>query len=230
MRNFSKFVLMTFALAMFFGVSGTGETYAQGPKNEIFKRMEAHAKALSSLRSEITMSQHDSTLDDYDVKKGIVSYLPGKGKDVFMRIDWIRPASETLVVGNGEYVLYTPGIKQAIKGKTSDANKGKRSSSGFEFLSMSKSQLNANYATEYLGIEKVGGKDMWRLKMNPKKQTSYKYAELWVDGNGMPIQSKIYEKNGDSTTVMLENIQKNVTIDGNLFRLKLPSGTKVIDS
>ncbi len=229
MRIYSKFVFAVFSLSIFFGALNVGETQAQGPVNEILKRMEAHGKALSSLKADITMSQHDSTLDDYDVKKGIVHYLPGKGKNVYVRVDWMKPAREMLLVANGEYVLYTPGIKQAIRGKSSDASKGKRGGDTFAWMSMSKVELKANYSIVYLGVEKIGGKEMWHLRMDPKKKVSYKNAELWVDGNGMPVQSKINEKNGDSTTVLLENLQKNVTIQGKIFGFNPPKGTKIID-
>jgi len=66
--------------------------------------------------------------------------------------------------------------------------------------------------------------------MTPKVPTSYKSAEVWVDGNGMPVQSKVIEKNNDTTTVLLTNLQKNVRVDKSEFQIKLPDGTKVIKS
>jgi outer membrane lipoprotein-sorting protein len=230
MRDFSKLALSTLLLVFLFGTVAATETKAQTILSQILKRMESHADALSSVRSKITMSKHDSVLDDYEVVKGTVNYLPGKGRDVFVRVDWKDPYQEILVIGNGQYVLYRPKIKQAIVGKTSDADKNTRSSGALAFMNMSKSQLTLHYRTQYLGIEKVRGKDMWRLKLSPKKKTSYKYTELWVDGNGMPIQSKIVEQNDDSTTILLERVEKNITIKGSIFKLNLPKETKVIKS
>ncbi len=215
-------------LAFVFAALAVPESSAQTVLSQIMKRMEDHSNALSSVRAKITMSKHDSVLDDYDVVKGNVNYLPGKGRDVFVRVDWTTPYQEVLVVGNGEYVLYRPALKQAIVGKTSEADKKTRSSGALAFMNMSKSQLNQNYETQYLGIEKVRGSEMWRLKLTPKKKTSFKYSELWVDGNGMPVQSKIVESNNDSTTILLESIEKNVTISGGIFKLNLPKNVKII--
>ncbi|MFV0387369.1 MAG: LolA family protein [Pyrinomonadaceae bacterium] len=201
---------------------------ANAQLDDILRRMESHAKALSSLKSNITMTKHDTTLDVYDTQNGSVNYLPGNGKNVYLRVDWVTPAPETLIVANGEYVLYRPKLKQAIVGKTSDAEKKQRENNALAFMTMSRAELKRNYQIQYLGVEKIDGVDMWRLRLNPKVAAGFKYAELWADGNGMPIQSMIVEKNNDTTTILLSDIQKNVTLQGSIFKPKLPKGTKII--
>ena len=62
--------------------------------------------------------------------------------------------------------------------------------------------------------------------MNPKGQASYQYIEVWVDKEGMPVQTKMVEKNNDATTVRLTNIQKNQSIPLGEFELKLDSSVK----
>ncbi|MCB1024138.1 MAG: outer membrane lipoprotein carrier protein LolA [Acidobacteria bacterium] len=228
MKTFSKLLIPAVAIAFFFTAFGAQQTNAQ-VVNEILKRMETHAKALSSVRSKITMSQHDSVLDDYDVKKGTVNYLPGKGRDVYVRVDWTNPVQEVLIVAGGRYVLYRPVIKQAVTGKTSDGSKNTKTDGALAFMNMSKAQLQANYSIVYQGVEKIGGKEVWHLQLNPKTKTSYKFSEIWVDGDGMPIQSKTVEKNNDSATILLDSIEKNVTIKGSIFKLDLPKDVKIID-
>jgi outer membrane lipoprotein-sorting protein len=95
---------------------------------------------------------------------------------------------------------------------------------------LSKDQLKANYTVRYLGQEKVsGGVETWHLEMTPKNPTSYKSAEMWVDGNGMPIQIKVTESNNDTTTILLSGLQKNTTINASVFEVKLPKDTKKIE-
>jgi outer membrane lipoprotein-sorting protein len=65
--------------------------------------------------------------------------------------------------------------------------------------------------------------------MTPLKQAKYKSAEIWVDGNGMPIQSLIKEKNDDTSTVLLTNLQKNVRINSADFKMSL-DGLRIIKS
>ncbi|HEX8637747.1 MAG TPA: outer-membrane lipoprotein carrier protein LolA, partial [Pyrinomonadaceae bacterium] len=96
------------------------------------------------------------------------------------------------------------------------------------FMSMSKAQLKANYNVKYIGQENVGAVPTWHLELTPKAAGSYKQADLWVDGNGMPIQAKVIERNNDATTVLLTNLQKNITIQSEIFALNPPKGTKII--
>ena len=109
---------------------------------------------------------------------------------------------------------------QVIQGRTDQAKNSASAGSALAFMTMSKEQLKANYDVVYLGQEKVtGGVDTWHLQLTPKGKTSYKSAELWVDGDGMPRQAKVIEVNNDTTTVLLSNIQKNITINGGDFKL-----------
>jgi outer membrane lipoprotein-sorting protein len=126
-------------------------------------------------------------------------------------------------------VIYTPRRKSAIVGNASAAKGSGKANNVFAFISMSKDQLKANYTVKYLGQEKVsGGTETWHLEMIPKNISSYKSAEMWVDGNGMPIQIKITESNKDTRTVLLTNFTKNVTIKASVFKVDLPRGTQVI--
>jgi outer membrane lipoprotein-sorting protein len=132
-------------------------------------------------------------------------------------------------VANGTYTLYRPRLKQAIVGNAKNAQGNGKANSAMSFMNMSKEQLKANYTIKYLGEEKVaGGIPTWRLELTPKTATNFKMAELWVDGNGMPIQAKVTERNNDTTTVLLTNLQKNITIPGDVFALTPPKGTKII--
>ena len=38
----------------------------------------------------------------------------------------------------------------------------------------------------------------------------------------MPIQAKVIENNNDTMTVLLSNLQKNVTIEAKQFKVNLP--------
>ena len=94
---------------------------------------------------------------------------------------------------------------------------------------MSQKELKANYKVTYIGRVKMGGSDVWHLGLDPKTKQSYKSAELWVDGDGMPIQAKINELNSDITTVRLSNLKKNkVRIKTSIFKIDLPKNVKII--
>jgi outer membrane lipoprotein-sorting protein len=46
----------------------------------------------------------------------------------------------------------------------------------------------------------------------------------------MPVQTRVTEKNGDSTLVRLTNIQKNANIPSDAFDIKLGPEVKIVKS
>ena len=132
-------------------------------------------------------------------------------------------------MANGQYVLYRPALEQAITGKVDRATGSAKTGGALAFMTMSKAELSANYDVKYQGEETVSsGTNTWRLLLTPKKPTSYKAAELWVDKDGMPVQAKIVEKNNDTTTILLSNIKRNATLNASLFKISPPKRVKII--
>lgn len=221
-NNITSFRKLAFTAA--FGLMLAGSAMAQGPKGQILNRMDAHYKALTSLRSNVTMVKVDAALDDATTQEGSVSYLPKTAKRVmYARVDWTTPTENMVVIGD-DYLIFRPTLKQAYKGKTSQAKDNSKIAGPLAFVSMSKEQLTANYEVVYVGEEQItGGTKTWHLLLTPKAKSNYKTAELWVDGDGMPRQFKVTSNNNDTMSILLTNIQKNVTIDASSFKLKLPS-------
>lgn len=227
MRNYLRLSLLTTALIFTFSIF----TNAQTNINEILKRMDEHQKALTSLKANVIMDKYNAQLDEHDIYEGSAMYVKIKERDANVRIDWVKPQQESLSVVNKQYVLFRPRLKQAIVGNTDDAQKkNTQGVDSFSFLKMSKEQLRANYSVKYMGEEDIkGGIRTWHLELTPKTAKSYKSVDVWVDGNGMVLQTKVNETNGDSTTLNLSGLQKNVTINvKNEIVIKLPPGTEII--
>ena len=214
--------------ALFFSALAVSEAEAQNVLSAILNRMQTQQKYLYSFRSKITMEKYNSQLKFLDVTIGTIIYRRGKGKQIFSRIDWIKPTQESLSLTNDKFVLYRPRLKQAFTGTTDRIIKN-YGYNALSFLNMSQDELKANYNIRYLGEETVkGGIRTWHLMATPKKTTVYKLAELWVDGNGMPIQAKVIENNNDSTNVLLSDLKKNETIKVADILINLPEATKII--
>ena len=229
MQKFLKYVLPAFIIAASFASFAAAESNAQGVLREILRRMDDQNKSLTSLRAEVTMAKVNAQLgDDAEITQGTALYAPRKGRDALVRIDWRKP-DESLAVVDKKYVIYRPRLGQAYTGTTDKAKGSTKAASALSFMNMSKAQLQANYTVNYLGEATVsGGVSTWHLELIPKVRASYKSAEVWIDKNGFPVQSKIVELNGDTTTVLLSKLEKNITIKGDLFNISLPSGTKII--
>lgn len=227
MNKFSRTFLFAIIFVFAFSSFSAVEARAQGVLNEILKRMETHKDWLQTLKGDIEMAKQNTQIKITTTQEGEIQYVNKGGRDVALRIDWREP-EEVLSVIKGEYTLYRPRLKQAIKGKT-EGSKNTQSNSALAFMSMSKKELTDNYEVKYLGKVSLDGTQVWHLGLYPKKKQSYESAELWVDGDGMPVQAKINEINKDITTVRLSNLKKNeVRINTSIFEIKLPSNVKII--
>jgi len=217
-------------VAIFLFAGSAVDAKAQGVLSEILKRMDSMNKSLVSLKADVRMEKLNAQLGETDTTSGTTSYLPKTSKRVmYARIDWTKPVQEQIVIIGDAYKLYRPRLNQVIVGKVDKAaHSNKVPGNALAFMSMSKAQLQENYSVNYIGQETAGGSSTWHLELVPKTKTSYKTAELWVDSDGMPIQAKVIEQNNDTSTILLSNVQKNVTISASDFNLALPKGVKQI--
>jgi outer membrane lipoprotein-sorting protein len=210
-------------------VSSPTDVKAQGAGfvSSLLNRMERNRQSLKSLRASVDMVKYNAQIGDEDKYKGVVLYLPAAGRNAYVRVDWSYPQRETLAVADGKFTLFRPRLKMAYQGKAG-TGRGK-SGVAFEFLNMSRQQLASRYDLQPLGEETLwGGVSTTHVKLVPKGGASFKYAEAWIDAGGMPVQTKVVEKNDDSTTVRLTNMQRNASIALEEFFLKLDSNIKIV--
>ncbi|HEV2765912.1 MAG TPA: outer-membrane lipoprotein carrier protein LolA [Pyrinomonadaceae bacterium] len=205
----------------------TAGAQGAGLISSVFNRMERNRRDLRSLRAAIQMEKFNAQLGDKDNYFGDLIYLPGSGQNNSVRVDWQRPQRETLAVKDGKYTLFRPRLNMAYEGNANSKNSKASSVLGFG-LNVSSQQLRANFLPpEYLGEGTLyGNVHVTWLKIVPKGRAGYKHAEIWVDDNGMPVQTKVVEHNNDSTTVRLTNVQRNARVSSDEFNLQLPSNVK----
>ena len=217
-------------------VSSPTETHAQGAGlvSSLLNRMERNKQTLKSLRANVDMVKYNAQIGDEDKYKGVVLYVPAAGRNAYVRIDWSYPQNETLAVANGKFTLFRPRLNMAYVGNANSRTPRKEGNAAFEFLSMSKQELAARYDVQDMGQERLsgslwsGGVSMSHVKLVPKGAASFKWAEAWIDKDGMPVQTKVVEKNDDSTTVRLSNLQRNASFSLDEFILKLAPGVKIV--
>jgi len=201
-----------------------------GLVSSILSRMEKNRQTLRSLKADISMEKYNSQLGDADKYYGTVHYIAAGSRSASaVRLEWSKPQQEILVVVNGGYMLYRPRLKQVITGNTTTV-RNKSDNDVLALLNMSAAQLRSRFGDFQDEREETlwGGIHTTHLKAVPKTAASYEYIELWVDDSGMPVQTKMVEKNGDSTTMRLSNVNKNADIPPSTFKLDLDSSVKRI--
>jgi len=198
-----------------------------GLVSSALNRMARNNQTLKSLRASVDMVKYNAQIGDEDKYKGVVLYIPAVGRNAYVRLDWSYPQKETLAVADGKFTLFRPRLNMAYQGKAG-TGRGK-ASAAFDFMNMSKAQLAARYDVQPLGEETLwGGVATTHLKLIPKGASNFKWAEAWIDGQGMPVQTKVIDKNDDSTSVRLTNLQRNGGIPLEEFFLKLDSNVKIV--
>ena len=202
-----------------------------GLVSSVINKMEQNRNSLKSLRASIIMEKYNSQLRNAEKISGVIAYTPASGRDANVRIEWEKP-HEILTVSKGTYWLYKPRLGVVYTGKASSGNKQGSGGGITEMLTLNRQQLTQRYEPVKDVREETlwGGVSTIHLTLVPKNSASagFKYAEIWVDSSGMPVQTKIVERNDDATTVRLNNLERNVKVSADQFSPKLDAGVKVI--
>ena len=231
-RLISSGLVAVFILSALLIVSpATTNGQGAGLVSSVLNRLEKNRQSLKSLRAGISVVKYNSQIGVEDKYNGVVIYLPAQGRQASVRIDWSSPRREVLAVSNNQYTIFRPTLNVAYKG---DSRKMRDNKAGglMEMLNMSRGQLEARFQPVKDVREETlwGGVSTIHLTLVPKGNAGYKYAEVWIDGAGMPVQTKIVEKNDDSTTMRLTELEKNQKISQSEFEVKLDSNVKIVKS
>lgn len=227
-----KLSLISLAVLLFIGATAvpprSNAAQGAGLVSSVFNRLERNKRDLKSLRANVIIQKVDPRFGE-EMSYGSVHYVPGQGREANVLLEITRPRQEILAVKAGKYVLYKPKMKMAYTGSSKKVPSSNGSLLSFVFNSSS-AQLKTNFVSEPGGEGMIEGAHVILLKLTPKSGADFKFAEIWVDDSGMPVQTRVTERNGDTTLVRLTGIQKNVQVPDSTFDLKLPSGTKMVQS
>jgi len=229
-RLIPQFILFALLAVAFTVVSPAVNGQSAGLVSSVLNRMERNRQSLKSLKASLSMEKYNAQLRDKENYSGWVVYVPASSRDASVRIEWQSPQREVLAVSKGQYTLFRPRLNQAIKGKSGSVKGKAGAGSVLEMMYMSKQQLEAKFQP----VQDVREETLWggistiHLTLVPKGNASFKYAEIWVDSSGMPVQTKIVEKNDDATTMRLSSMERNVKVSADEFDIKLDANVKIV--
>lgn len=233
MKRFIPLSVMALFMLVSLTIVSPTNANAQGAGlvSSVLARMEKNRETLRTLRAGISMQKYNSQLGQPDdTFQGVVIYVPGTGRQGSVRIDWSKPRREIMAVQNGKYAIYRPTLKIMYTGNSN--NKTNKAGGILGMMYMSRQQLEAQFQP----VKDVREETLWgnvstiHLTLVPKGNASFKYAEIWIDSSGMPVQTKIVEKNDDSTTMRLTSLEKNIKINSDDFNIKVEGDVKVVKS
>jgi len=230
-RLISSGLALAFILSAVVIYPTTTNGQGAGLVSSVLNRMEKNRASRKSLKAGISMVKYNSQLGVEDKYNGVVLYLPGSGRQASVRIDWSSPRREVITVENNKYIISRPNLNVAYTGD-SRRMRGEKVGGLMDMMNMSRGQLESRFHP----VKDVREETLWggvgtiHLTLVPKGNAGYKYAEVWIDSAGMPVQTKIVEKNDDSTTMRLTALEKNHKINSSDFDVKLDSNVKIVKS
>ncbi|MGH2574099.1 MAG: outer membrane lipoprotein chaperone LolA [Ignavibacteria bacterium] len=90
-------------------------------------------------------------------------------------------------------------------------------------------QYPENFYSDLEGTEKLGGSDVYVLKLKHRESGYIKSAKLWVDKIEWVIKKITIVTEESTTTYTVKNIQLNTGLSNSKFTFSPPEGVEVID-
>src|SRR5436190_2316220 len=210
--------------------SGVGQfkigSVLETEKRQVFDLMTKHYKTLSSVKGYASFTRQTAQLDVPPEKRtGIFKHLAAGSMS---RVDLFGPP-ETLGISNGSYTFYRPKEKEAFTGSMANGSVNAARAYVVEIVFADPEMYQRDFRTIYLGKATINqGVPVYQLMLTPLKDPDPHPIELWVDMDGMPIQARVTEKNGDSSTLLFTKIYKNKKLKSSEFAVRFKKTTKVV--
>lgn len=198
--------------------------------NAILTRMDQTAKAFKTTQAEFVFDQYQKVVNETDTQKGKIYFRRSKS-GVEMAAQITEPAAKDVVFEDGKLRMYQPNIDQETVYNT---GKNRADVESFMVLGFGGGghDLLKSFNVRYLGMEEAQGVKAAKLELVPKSvrlRNTFAQILLWIDpARGVSVQQEFIEPSGDYRLDKFFNIESNVKIPNDAFKLKTTSKTKVI--
>src|SRR5713226_4918561 len=222
-------VLLLMVVALIAAASTPGPVAgANGKLDEVLANMERAARSIKTIEADMRQEKRDRQIGGKEVYSGRILFLHDKKCDK-VRINYENPQGQVVAVVCSQIILYQPRINQVIL-TTRQAQASKNQE--FSFIATpykSVPELKNQYNIVYIGDEQLESNSTAKLELTPKARSSVQKLTLWVaQSSWLPIRYQVVEKNNNLTTFILCNVKINGKLPGDVFRVTVAPGTKVV--
>src|SRR5260370_30136969 len=199
------------------------------PTEEVLARFDRAASSFHSMSAQFRQISHTAVIDDDTEEHGTLVIHKAQEHDVRGVMEYVGADQRSCGIDRHRVQSYHPKTRSV---QVYDL--GKHGEQVVEFLLIgfgtSGKDLAANYHVRVVGEATVGLQKTTRLELIPKSADAQKYltkVELWIpEGEGYPIQEKLYQPSGDYTPVSYSDVNINPPLPKDAFELKLPKDVK----
>jgi len=198
---------------------------------QVLGQMDEAAAKFRTTQASFTWIQYNKVIDDIaDTQKGKI-YFRRSGRDIQMAADFSEPDSKQLVFSDGRIQIYQPRIDQE---DIYDAKAHREEFESFLVVGFGGGghDMLKSFAVTFVRNEKIGDTDTAKLDLVPKSdevKRNFSHLLLWIDPQrGISVQQQLFETSGDYRLAKYSDIQLNLKISENAFKLRTNAKTKVL--
>jgi outer membrane lipoprotein-sorting protein len=198
---------------------------------KIMAKMDETAAKFRTAQANFTWTTFNSVVNEESGRQTGKIYFQRKGNETEMAADIDPPEAQQVIFSRGKIQLYksTTDIVNVY-----DASAHREEFEAFLVVGFgsSGSDMRKTFDITYGGEEKVDGTDTARLDLVPKSDKVKQHFPriiLWINPqNGILVQQKLMETNGDYRLAKYSGIQLGQKIPAKVFQLKTSGNTKVV--
>ncbi len=196
----------------------------------VLKQMDSVGRTFHSFAAQFTQKKFTAVLKEFDEPEtGEFFYERAKDGSALLRQEVEKPGKRILTIKGSIATIFQPKIKQAqIINLGKNKDKAEYLAIG---LGQSPGKLRESFDLKYVGTETVDKAPCSVILLKPKSSAAAAYFSaitLWIKkANGIPIQQKLEEPNGNYLLVNFSAEKLNASIPESKFEQNLPPGVDI---
>lgn len=199
-----------------------------GDEDAVLNRIDRAGASFHSMSAHLKRVSHTAVINEDNTDSGTMLLKRPHARDMRMLVDFTQPDAKTVAFQGQKVEIYYPKMETV-----QEFDLGKNRELLDEFLLIgfgtSRTDLQSSYQIRLVGSDTVGGQKADRLELIPKSKEVLKHLtklEIWVAGNGYPIQQKFYQPAGDYMVFTYSDMKINPELADSALKLHLPKNVK----
>jgi outer membrane lipoprotein-sorting protein len=198
---------------------------------KIISKMDETAAKFRTAQANFTWTTFNSVVNEESGRQTGKIYFQRHGNETEMAAEIDPPDAQQVIFSQGKVQLYKSrtGIVDVY-----DASAHRDEFETFLVLGFGSSgeDMRKTFDITYGGEEKIDGTDTVRLELVPKSDKARQHVPritLWINPqNGILVQQKLMETDGDYRLAKYSDIQLGQKIPAKVFQLKTSGKTKIV--
>jgi outer membrane lipoprotein carrier protein len=217
-------VLLTLIILLMLGLTVSGFAANSG---SVLTNIQATFDQLTNIHALITQTNTDTSSKTATTYTGEVFFQkPNK-----LKIQYSKPAEQTIVFDGNFLWIYTIELKQITKQKLES---GAVPVPLLFFAGASNIDAQAFRKKNFISpvkLETINSVSTYRIRVRPKsKSAPFKEQLFWVDAaTFMPVKARIIDATGIMVAVVFSKVEPDIEIPNATFSIPIPSGVELVD-